>query len=139
MNTDNFDGTDIVSTPTMPQRNEREELYEDHQYGLGIVMLCDEPLTEQVEGPYYYPIVLDIGLPFYNMGFNPTVSFAFQQYDPNNGVAGDISLYKMTSGGAYVELSANHGYTLSELGFAKGALGYDFASGDGVRIIGSAN
>ena len=121
MNTDNFDGTDIVSTPTMPQRNEREELYEDHQYGLGIVMLCDEPLTEQVEGPYYYPIVLDIGLPFYNMGFNPTVSFAFQQYDPNNGVAGDISLYKMTSGGAYVELSANHGYTLSELGFANGA------------------
>ncbi len=120
MNTDNFDGTDIVSTPTMPQRNEREELYEDHQYGLGIVMLCDEPLTTPIEAPNYYPMVLDIGLPFYNMGFNPTVSFAFQQYDLEDVNPGGISICKKTSDGMYEELSPNHNYSLSELGFADG-------------------
>ena len=59
MNTDNLDGTSITSEPTMPKRTVREKLYKNHKYGLGIIMLCGDPLATTVEPTRYYPLVLD--------------------------------------------------------------------------------
>ncbi|MDR2407532.1 MAG: hypothetical protein LBE13_05410, partial [Bacteroidales bacterium] len=109
MNTDNFDGTMITSLPTMPARIEREEIYEDHEYGLGIVMLADEPLTPEVE-QYYYPMVIEVTSSMAIL--SPKITFDHVESTKSGG----IQIYQLVNGN-YQLLQSETEYTLEQLGF----------------------
>jgi hypothetical protein len=112
MNTDNFDGTSISSSPTMPDRNAREELYEKHEYGLGIVMLTDEPMTVgTIEPQLFYPMVVEVAVAATTL---PS-SISFDHIASSE--PGGILLYKLVGNVGYELLQTGTAYTLEHLGF----------------------
>jgi hypothetical protein len=109
MNTDNFDGTTITSLSTTPSRIEREEIYEDHEYGLGIIMLANEPLTPEAE-QYYYPMVIEVTASMATL--SPKIIFDhIESTEP-----GGIQIYQQVNGD-YQLLQSETEYTLEQLGF----------------------